>query len=217
MSVILSSVGRVKPGRYADFLSQAGQANKLYQRLGTRPARLMMAGLAGEAFGSWTFSVEFDDLDSFGAVSDQYRVDPEAQAFYMQIMDETSPTTTEQVNLSVEVPVRESKGGRGSVVALYASKIHPGGLERGLDLGVKACEFAEAHGSLDARMFNLVSSGSGAGVMVTMWEFENVRSYANAIDAFSTEPAGQALSVAVSAPDAPFTSVFEAVYDEVAI
>jgi hypothetical protein len=47
MTVILSSVGRVKPGRFNDFLVQAAQASKLYQRLGTRPPRLMMAGLAG--------------------------------------------------------------------------------------------------------------------------------------------------------------------------
>jgi hypothetical protein len=217
VTVILSTVGRVKPGRYSDFLAQAAQASKLYQRLGTRPPRLMMAGLAGEAFGSWTFSLEFDDLDSFGVVTDQYQADPEAQASMMQMHEEDSPTVIEQVNLAGEVPVRESKGGRGNVVALYASKIHPGGLERGLELGVKGCDFAEAHGSLDARMFNLIGSGSGTGVTVTMWEFESIRAYAKVIDAFTTEPAGQAIAIAATSADTPVTGIFEAVYNEIPI
>jgi len=217
MTVILSSGGRVKPGRFNDFLAQAAQAKKLYQRLGTRPPRLMTAGLAGEAFGSWTLSVEFDDLDSFGVFTDQFQADPEGQASGMQIYEETNPATIEQVNLGVEVPVRESKGGRGSVVALYASKIHPGGLERALDLGVKVCDFAEAHGSLDARMFNLIGSGSGTGITVTMWEFGNIRDYAKVMDAFTNEPAGQAIAIAASSADSPVTGIFEAVYNEISI
>jgi hypothetical protein len=217
MTVILSTVSRVKPGRFNDFLAQAAQASQLYQRLGTRPPRLMMAGLAGEAFGSWTFSMEFDDLDSFAVITDQYQSDPEAQASVLQMHDENNPATFEQVNLGVEVPVRESKGGRGSVVALYASKVHPGGLERGLELGVKGCDFAEAHGALDARMFNLIGSGRGTGITVTMWEFENIRAYAKVMDAFMTEPAGQAIAVAATSADSPVTGVFEAVYNEMPI
>lgn len=217
MSVILSSMGRAKPGRYGDFISQATQASKLYQKLGTPPPRLMLAGLAGEAFGTWTFSVEFDDLDSFGAISDQYQADPEAQAFMVQLQEETNPSTLEQVNVCVEVPVRESKGGRGSVVALYASKTNPGGLERGLELAVSSCDFAEAQGALDARIFNLIGSGSGSGTTVTMWEFDSVRAFAKVMDAFTTEPAGQAIATAAAAADTPVIQLFEAVYNEIPI
>jgi hypothetical protein len=215
MSVIMSSVGRVKPGRFNDFLAQAAQSRKIYERLGTRSPRLMMAGFAGEAFGTWTFSVEFDDLDSFGEVSDQYTADSEAQAFGMELQKETNPSTLEQVNVSVEIPVRESKGGRGPIIALYASKIHPGALERGLDLCVQGCDFAEAHGALDARVFNLIGSGSGSGMTITMWEFDSIRAYAKVIDAFSTEPAGQAIGTAAASADVPLTNIFEAVYSEI--
>jgi hypothetical protein len=161
--------------------------------------------------------VEFDDLDSFGVISDQYQADPEAQASVLQMQDETNPVTFEQVNVGVEVPVRESKGGRGSVVALFASKVHPGGLESALELAVKACDFAEAHGSLDARIFNLIGSGSGTGITITMWEFESIRAYAGVMDAFTTEPAGQAITVAASSAGSPVTGVFEAVYNEIQI
>lgn len=217
MTVLLSSLGRVKPGRYNDFLGQAAQASKLYQNLGTRPPRLFSAGYAGEAFGQWTFSVEFDDLDSFGEISDKYQSDPEAQAFMMQLQEEANPSTIELVNVCVEMPVRESKGGRGSVIALYASKVHPGALERGIELGVKACDFAEAHGALDATMYTLVGAGSGTGTTVTMFEFENMRACANLMDAFNTEPAGQAIATASTAADTPVTTIFEGIYGEIPI
>lgn len=215
MKVIQSSIGRVKPGRFNDFLTQAAQASELYQRLGTRPPRLLAAGLAGEAFGTWTFGVEFDDLDSFGAVSDRYQTDPDAQAFMAKLQEEDNPTTIEQVNVCVEVPLRESQGGRGSVVALYASKVHPGGLERGLELGARSSEFAEKHGALDARIFNVIGSGSGTGLTVALWELDSMRAYAKLMEAFTTEPDGQALATAAAAGDAPNTVLFEAVYTEI--
>ena len=217
MTVLLSSLGRVKPGRYNDFLGQAAQASKLYERLGTRPPRLFSAGYAGEAYGQWTFSVEFDDLDSFGEISDQFNTDAEAQAFMMQMQEEANPSTLEQVNVAVELPVRESKGGRGSVIDVYVAKIHPGALERGIDLGVKACEFAEAHGALDARMYNLLGAGSGTGTSLTIFEFENMRACAKLIDAFNTEPAGQAIAAASTAADTPVTTVFEGIYTGIPI
>jgi hypothetical protein len=136
--------------RYWEDLSEADVAEILGCTVGT----VKRAGLAGEAFGSWTFSVEFDDLDSFGVITDQYQTDPEAKAFALEMYDENNPVTFEQVNVGVEVPVPESKGGRGSV----------------------------SHGSLDARMFNLVGSGSGTGITVTMWEFADIRAYAKVMD-----------------------------------
>jgi hypothetical protein len=217
MSVILSSMGRVKPGRYGDFVSQAAQASKLYERFGGRAPRVLFAGLAGEAIGSWTFSVEFDDLASFGAASDHYGADPEAQTFMLQLQEEANPSTLEQVNVCVEIPIRESKGGRGSIVALYVSKVHPGALEAALELGAKACEFVEAQGALDARIFTLIGSGSGTGMTMTMWELDSMRAYAKVIDGFTTEPAGQALAAAQSSGDAPVTTVFEGVYNEISI
>jgi hypothetical protein len=217
MTVILSSIGRVKPGRYPEFLSQAADASKLYQRLGARPPRLLSAGLAGEALGTWTFAVEFDDLDSFGAISDKFQADSEAQAFQMRLAEESNPSTIEQVNVAVELPLRQSRGGRGNVVAVYASKPQPGALERALELGARASAFAEGRGALDARMYNLIASGSGTGVYLSMWELENLRAYASIIDAFQNDAEGQAIAATSAAGDSPVVTLFEAVYTEIPI
>src|SRR5262245_53933577 len=71
MSVILSTAGQVKPGRRKDFLTQQSQASQLNQRLGARPPRLLMATIAGEAYGSWTFGLEFEDLEAFATYADK--------------------------------------------------------------------------------------------------------------------------------------------------
>ena len=215
MSVFMSTIFRIKPGRYADAMVQAARGAQLYERFGTNRPRLLSAGLAGEAFGTWTFSVDFEDLESFGTITDQYSADPDSQAYFMQLQEADNPVTLEQLNVGLEIPVRESKGGRGNVIALYAAKVHPGGLERALALGVRACDFAEAHGALDARMFSLLASGSGTGITTTMFEYEDMRAFTTVIEAFNTEPAGQAIAVEGTAADSPVTTVFEAVYNEV--
>jgi hypothetical protein len=217
MTVMLSSVGRVKPGRYTDFLSQAAEASKLYERLGTRPARLFTAGLAGEAFGTCTFSVEFDDLESFGALSDTMQKDSEAQALQIRLNEENSPSTIDQVTVAVEVPGRQSKGGRGSIAAIYVSKPLPGGLERSLEFGARAAAFAESQGAVNARTYSLIGAGSGTGMYLSMFEFDNMRSYVKVIEAFQTEPEGQAIATASAAKDSPVALVFEGVYSEIPI
>jgi hypothetical protein len=44
-----------------------------------------------------------------------------------------------------------------------------------------------------------------------------MRACAKLIDAFNTEPAGQAVATASTAADAPSTMVFEAIYSEIPI
>ena len=217
MTVILSSTGKVKPGRYPAFLAQASEASKLYQRLGTRPPRLLTAGLAGEAFGEWTFAVEYDDLRSFGTTTDKYQADSEAQAFMMKLQEENNPSTIERVSVLVEVPIRESKGAKGRVVAVYASKPQPGALEPALDLAARAAVFAERNGALDARIFSLIGNGSGTGVYLSMWELENVASYVNVFEAFQTDKEGQAIAAEASSSNSPVVNLFEAVYSEIPI
>ena len=215
MGVIQTSAGQIKPGRYADFVSQAGEASKIFQRLGAKPPRLHVAGFAGEAFGTWTFSVESDDLDSFGVLSDAFSGDGEAQAFMLRIQEPTAPTVMQQVQLLTEIPIREPKGGRGPVLAVWVSKAHPGGVEGTLAMAGRANAFAEKQGAVNTRLFSTIGAGSGTGLYICTWEFENVRGYAKAIEGFSSEPEGQAIATAAAAADAPDTLVFEAVYSEI--
>jgi hypothetical protein len=217
MSVVLSSAGTVSPGRYADFISQSAEAAKIWERLGASSCRLMTAGFAGEASGTWTFSAEFADMDALGTGTDHWQTDSDALAFMHRMQDSNSPTTITSVLLATEVPLRETKGGRGPIMAVWASKVHPGGMERALELGARANTFAELHGALNARYFTLLGAGSSTGMHTVTWEFDSMRSYLKVMEAFGTEPEGQAIAAAAGAADRPNTLVFEAVYSEIAL
>ena len=218
MSVVLSASGVVKPGMYPEFLAQASEISKMYQRLGAAiPPRLMSAGLAGEATGTWNFNIEYDDLDSFGEAMDRQQSDEEHQAFMLRLQEPNNPSTVTSVVAASELPLGETKGGRGPVMAVFATKILPGGLERSLELGVRANAFAETHGAVRARLFNLMGAGSAAGLYTSTWEFPNILSYTKVMGAFATEPEGQAIAAAASAADAPNVLVLEAVYTEIPI
>src|SRR5437763_333606 len=217
MAVISSAVGRVKPGRYEDFVSQALEASKLYERLGAETPRLFSAGVAGEAFGTWTFSTEFPTMEAYGTFSDALLADAEWQSFTMRLQDENSPSTIENVNTAVELPGRTSRGGRGPVNVVNVSRVNPGGLERSIELGVRACDFVEGQGALNARSFDLVAAGMGAGMQMSIWEFENMRALGACMDAWGSDPAGRAIAVDAAAADAPLTRVFEGVYTQIPI
>lgn len=217
MSVFLVSSGLVKPGRINDFTAQAVELSKLYQRLGSPPPRLFMAGFAGESFGQWTYSVEFDDLESFGAQIDEWATDPELQQMQVRVQESDAPQTITNVTLMSELAVRAPKPGRGSVLSVYVSKPHPGGVERTVELGIQACEFAEKHGAVNARLYTLFGAGVGAGLHMTTWESGNMSSRAKLMAAFVTDAAGQAIAAEASGAKAPSTLVFEAVYTEIPI
>jgi len=215
MTVLNSILGRVKPSRFEDFVNQALEAAKLHERLGASNVRLFTAGPSGEAFGTWTFSMEFESMEAYGAFTDILMADSEMQALMMRVQSEENPSTIENITLAVEIPVRTSKGGRGPVSVVNVSRTHPGGLERSLALGARACAFVENHGAVDARMYDLVASGSGAGMTMSTWEFETMRAFGACIDAFNTDPEGQAIAVDATAADAPLTRVFEGIYTQI--
>jgi hypothetical protein len=135
----------------------------------------------------------------------------------LRLQEPNNPSTITSVVVASELPLRESKDGQGPVSAVFVSRINPGGLERSLEMGARVNAFAEAHGAVNARLFNVIGGGSAPGLYATTWEFENVLTYAKVMGAFGTEPEGQAFAAAVTAVDAPNTLVFEAVYTEIPI
>lgn len=216
MTVVSSVMGRTKPGRYEDFLSQALEVSKLYERMGAPTPRLFAAGMAGEAFGTWTFSTEFDSMESCGAFNDAMATDAEWQSFLIRLQQPDNPVTIEQVTLCVEIPTGRTSGrGRGTVSVSNVSRPNPGGLERAVELGTRACAFVERHGALDARLFNLVAAGSGAGMTISLWEFESLRALGKAYDAWSSDPEGQAIAAAAAAADSPLTVVWDGIYTQI--
>jgi hypothetical protein len=69
----------------------------------------------------------------------------------------------------------------------------------------------------DTRRESSRNSRAAEWITVTMWEFADIRAYAKVMEAFTTEPAGEAIAVAAASADSPVTGVFEAVYNEIPI
>lgn len=218
MAVTSNVVGRTKPGRYEDFLSQGLEVSKLYERLGAGLSRLFSAGAAGEAFGTWTFTTEFDSMEHYGTFSDALAADAEWQSFLLRLQQPDSPVDIEQVSLCVEIPTgRPQTVGRGPVLVSNVSRPNPGGLEKAVELATRACAFVERHGAVSARLFNLVSSGAGAGMMLSTWEFASMRALGKAYDAWSSDPEGQAIATEAAGRDAPLTVVWDGMYNQIPI
>ena len=213
MTVLSSVAGRVQPGRYEEFLSQGLEISKLYERHGAENVRLMEAISAGEASGSWTFSAEFENGERYGTFLEEIIQDLEMQQFLARMRSAESPTVIEQQSIATEVPLdRKRKQGHGDVVEIHVSRVTPGRIEESLKSATAACTFAERHGARNARLWQLGYSGTGSGLFMVSWEFATLRAQGKAMDAWNTEPKGQAIAADALGATPPSTLVFSGLY-----
>jgi hypothetical protein len=213
MTIISSVIGRVVPGRYEEFVAQGLEVSKMYERLGAQEIRLGAAMAAGEASNTWVFSAEFDDGESYGAFTDAAATDGEFQSFLLRLRSPDNPAVVEQLSLAVEVDLgRKMKTSHGNISEVHVSRVTPGRLEEALATAKKACTFVERHGGRRARLFELSHAGSGSGLMMVSWEFENARAFGKGMDAWGSDPKGQAISAQLYSADSPTTIVFSGTY-----
>ena len=71
MTVLLTTVSRARPGRRADVVAASTEARKLLERRGVSECRLAMAATAGEASGTFAFSLQFDSNEAYGTFADK--------------------------------------------------------------------------------------------------------------------------------------------------
>ena len=215
MTVIQSIIGRIQPGRFDEYLELNRQAIKIHERLGVS-ARVFLAGPAGEASGLSSFSTEHANMDDYGRYADEVATDGELQSLVMHLRSEKTPVVIEQQSLASELPLgRTPKAGRGPVVEVHVSRPTPGRMEEVLSMGKRVCDFVEAHGALNARSFQLGYAGIGSGSLLSMWEFENLRAWGKASDAWNNDPEGQEIAMSTVAANPSTTLVFSGVYMEV--
>ena len=213
MTILNSVIGRVVPGRYEDFLAQAVEVTKLYERLGAQEVRLGAAMSAGEASNTWAFSSEFDNAETYGAFVDAASTDGEFQSLLFRLRGADTPAIIEQQSLAVEIDLdRKMKTSHGNISEVHVSRVTPGRLEEALATAKRACTFVERHGGRRARLFQLSHAGSGSGLMLISWEFENNRAMGKAMDAWGTDPKGQVIAAQIYSADAPTTIVYSGTY-----
>ena len=115
MSVVQTSVSRVNPGRSQDVPALALEAAKLFERHGSGESRLLVAGLAGEATGTYVFTTEFANGEAWGAWSDGLNADPETQALLDRVNSDDEPDRAREHELRGRHPARASERSRGVV------------------------------------------------------------------------------------------------------
>lgn len=143
-------------------------------------------------------------------------IDSEMQSVLGRLRAPDSPVTIETQTLAVELPLgRTPRSGRGSIVEAHISRITPGRVEAGLELGRRVCDFVEANGAVNARSFQLAYAGSGSGLVLSSWEFDSMQAWGKLADAFGNDPEGQAIALASAGADSSATLVFSGVYNEI--
>jgi hypothetical protein len=218
MTVIYSTVSRARPGRRLDAVAAAAEGKKVVERDGAMDCRLSVATTAGEASGTFIFTMQFDSNEAYGAFADQAAEDQELAALTERLDHEDSPIMIEAQSLGAEIPLdRPVKAGRGRAIQAYLSRPLPGRFEGALDLARQAFDFVEANGAVNARLFTLLSAGSMTDALVVSWELESMRALGRVGDAYLTDPAGQALMQAMTGPDCPVTTISSGIYTEIPI
>lgn len=218
MTVIYSTVSRGRPGRRHDAVAAAAVGKKLVEREGAKDCRLSMATTAGEASGTFVFTMQFDSNESYGAFADETAGDPELMALTDRLDHEDSPVLIEAHSLGVEIPLdRPLKAGRGSIIQAYLSRPLPGRFEDALDLASRAFDFVEANGAVNARLFTLLSAGSMTNALVASWELESMQALGRVGDAYVSDPAGQALMQAMVGSECPVATIANNIYAEIPI
>ncbi len=76
-SVMQASIGRVKPGRYQDYIGMLGKLNDLAMRHGALRIRHGQAIVGGPATGAVAVTGEFADMADFGQAWQNRNSDPE--------------------------------------------------------------------------------------------------------------------------------------------
>jgi hypothetical protein len=105
MAVVGVVTSTVKPDRYEDFLDLNRKVKLVVERAGVKNVRLMAGLVAGQATGSFVFTVEADDFAAYGAAIDKYLADPEGQLIQSLLGTSNSPIAELQYTLWVDVPL----------------------------------------------------------------------------------------------------------------
>jgi hypothetical protein len=87
-------------------------------------------------------------------------------------------------------------------------------MDRAMKINTRANAFVEQQGAVNARFFAL-TGGTNVGLYASAWEFEDMRGYARAQQAFVTEPEGQAIATQGQGADAASVLVANTVWTEI--
>ncbi len=215
MSVVNVFTGQPKPGRYEDVIEMGRAARKVLEHHGAKDQRLMVAMLSTAAYGSVISSAEFDDLEAWGAFTDSVLADSEIVAMLAELRGENGPYLTQGLSVSTEIPLGRPPGPRGNIVWVYVTTPLPGGFEAAVMLAGTAFEVLERHGARNCRLWQQQPSGVQPELLVSTFEFDNMRALGRTLNSFQADPAGLAIIGRLQSSDSPNRPLTSEVYMEV--
>jgi hypothetical protein len=102
----------------------------------------------------------------------------------------------EQQSLASEIPLgRTPRPGRGAVVEIHVSRPTPGQIESALAMARRVC----------------------SGLLMSSWEFENIRAWGRFSRSWDSDPEGQAIAASVTDANPATTIVSSGLYNEVPV
>ena len=209
---------RPRPGRYDDAVGLIAEGAKLAERHGARNVRLTQAATAGPSTGVLVLTCEFENLAAYGAYLEDTMTDIEAQTHNHRIREAEAPYIYESTAMLTEIDLgREAaKAGRGRVLDARFGRPLPGRWTDTLDITRQAFDLAERHGAVRCRLFELDHAGERSGMLCTVVEYNSMREFGMAGDAWLADGAGRSLTERMRA-DRPFEAISSGLYTEVAL
>ena len=173
MRVNNTVISQVKDGRIEEAVGVGMEAAKLVGRHGGE-VRAFLSTAAGEQVDTILFTMEYESPEELGRAMDALAADSELQAFVARISAPGSASVITSQSMGMELPIRTPKAGRGNILEVHTSKVHPGRLEEFLSDAVEVCEFAESNGAVNARVIQLTYAGLASGMVAFCWELESI-------------------------------------------
>ena len=211
MRTYFTTMSRVGNGQLDTAIATAADAAKVVGAHGGE-VRLYYALAAGEAVDTTAFTVVYDSLEDMAAAFDELNRDPEVHR--LRTLSSAGGTQV-SVSTSIEVPTSHTPGGgRGNILEVHALPGVPGRLEHAVADAGDILAFVERNGAINARLIQLVYSGSTSGQMAMLWEHENMASSAR-VGAAWFEAEGLTLQARGTGAHAPTTRVGSYLYNEI--
>jgi hypothetical protein len=144
--------------------------------------------------------------------------DLEAQTHNHRIREAEAPFIYESTAVLTEIDLgREmAKAGRGRVLDARFGRPLPGRWADTLDITREAFDLAGRHGAVGCRLFELDHAGERSGMLCTVVEYNSMREFGIAGDAWLADEAGRSLTERMRA-DRPFEAISSGLYTEVAL
>ncbi len=209
---------RPRPGRYDDSIGLITEGVKLAERHGAREIRLTQAATAGPTTGLLVLTCEFENLAAYGQYVDDSMNDTETHSYNHRIREAEAPFVYESTAVLAEIDLGRgtAKRGRGRVLDVRFGRALPGRWEEVLDVSRQTFDICDGHGAVRCRLLQLDHAGERSGSLCAVMEYNSMKDFGIAGDAWQTDDAGKTLIERLR-NDSPFQPLSAGMFTEVAL